>query len=249
MTAAPAEILRELAPTGVLRVAVNFGNPVLAHRDSDGTPGGISVDLAREIADRLGVAVRHVPFESAGAVCAALPGGGIDLMFLAIDPVRARDALFTAPYVVIEGSYLVRQASPYRSVADLDRAGVEIAVGDGAAYDLFLRRTLRHATLRRYPSSAAAIACFERDDLDAAAGIRQALVAHQAADRAVRVIEDSFTTIRQAAATPAGRPVARAWLHRTIEELKARGWIAARLAAHGQADAQVAPACERWPEF
>jgi polar amino acid transport system substrate-binding protein len=101
-----------------------------------------------------------VQFTAAGKVTDALKSGVWDVAFLAIEPARAAEIAFTAPYVLIEGTYMVRQDSPLKSIADVDRAGTRIAVGRGSAYDLFLTRTLKNATLVRAESGDAAIAQF-----------------------------------------------------------------------------------------
>ena len=138
-TSAPPEAVRELAPTGKLRAAINYGNPVLAQRDpATGQPRGISADLARELGKRLGVPVEFVTFDAAGKVFDALGSGAWDVAFLAIDPARAAEIDFTAPYVIIEGGYLVPVSSPLRAIGDVDREGVRIAVGNKSAYDLYL---------------------------------------------------------------------------------------------------------------
>ena len=158
-------IARAIAPSGTLRAAINLGNPVLAHRGADGAVSGVSVDLARALSDRIGVPLSLVPYDSAGAVSGAVESGAWDICFLAVDPKRAEGITFTAPYVVIEGSYLVPAASPIRSMEDVDRAGIRIAVGRGSAYDLHLTRAIRHATLERAATSPAAIALFAESGL------------------------------------------------------------------------------------
>jgi polar amino acid transport system substrate-binding protein len=236
------DVVRELAPGGALRAAINLGNPVLAQRDA-GTvePRGASVDLARELARRLGVPVELVTFDAAGKVFAALAAEAWDVAFLARDPARATEILFTPPYVVIEGTYLVRDGAPFRAVEDLDRPGVRIAVGRGAAYELVLTRTLAHSELVRADTSAAAVDLFLREGLDAAAGVRSPLVAFARAHPGVRVIEGRFTAIEQAVGTPRRRVAAGRWLSAVVEELKASGFVAAALARSGQQDAAVAP--------
>lgn len=154
MTEASTGILRELAPAGRVRATINLGNVVLAQKDSGtGALGGVSVDLARELARRLGVEAELFPFDTAGKAFAALQAGACDVGFLAIDPVRAADLAFTAPYVVIEGTYLVPEASPLREAGDVDRDGVRVAAGKNTAYDLYLTRSLQHARLAYAPSS------------------------------------------------------------------------------------------------
>lgn len=247
-TAADAIVVQQLAPSGTLRAAINFGNPVLAQRDPvGGDPRGVSVDLAREIARRLGVAVQFVPYDAAGKVFEALQSAAWDVAFLAIDPKRATEIEFTAPYVIIEGSYMVPQSSPLRTIADVDRPGVRVAVGNGSAYELFLSRTLQHAQLVRAPTGDQAIAQFLREGLDAAAGVKSPLQSF-AQDRAdLRVMEGRFMAIEQAVGMPKGRgspegaAAALLFLRTLVEDAKTSGFVAAGLAASGQHDAQVAP--------
>ena len=149
--APPAAAVRELAPSGTLRVAINFGNPILASKDAaSGEPRGVSVDLARELGRRLGVPVQLVTYTAAGKVVEGIRNKEWDIGYFAIDPVRAMDTDFTAAYVVIEGAYLVRQDSPIRKNEEVDRAGNRIVVGKGSAYDLYLTREIKQAALVRW---------------------------------------------------------------------------------------------------
>ena len=239
-------VLKDLAPTGKLRAAINYGNPVLAQRDpASADLRGVSVDLARELARRLGVEATLVPFDAAGKVFEAAKAGAWDVAFLAVDPVRAADIAFTAPYVLIEGTYMVPQASPLKTIADVDRDGLRIAVGRGSAYDLFLTRTIKKAELVRAPTSAGAVKLFVREGLEAAAGVKQPLVDYARTDPSVRVIEGRFMAIEQAMGTPRGRDAGLAYLDAFIEEMKASGFIAEALARSRQPDAVVAPAARR----
>ena len=236
------QVARELAPTGTLRAAINYGNPVLAQKTASGEPGGVSVELARELGKRLGVPVELVFFDAAGKVFEAVKAGAWDVAFLAIDPVRAAEITFTQPYVVIEGTYMVAQNSPVKAIEDVDREGLRVSVGQGSAYDLFLTRALKKATLVRAPTSAAAIELFAQGGgLDAAAGVKQPLVAFAAANPGFRVIEGRFMVIEQAMATPRGREGAHAYLRSFIDEMKASGMVAGALQRSNQPDATVAP--------
>src|SRR3954453_14718281 len=145
----PPEALKELAPTGKLRAAINYGNGVLAQKGADGESRGVSADLSRELAKRLGVPLEYVTFTAAGKAFEAAKENKVDVLFVAIEPVRAAEVEFTAPYVLIEGAYLVLKDSPAREPADLDQPGKRIAVGENSAYDLYLPRTLKHASLLR----------------------------------------------------------------------------------------------------
>jgi len=246
---APATIVRQLAPSGTLRAAINFGNPVLAQRDGPGgKPGGVTVELAHELGRRLGVPVTLVGYDAAGQVFAAAATAAWDVAFLAIDPNRATAVEFTAPYVIIEGAYMVPVASPLQTVADVDRAGVRIAVGTGSAYELYLTRTLRHAVLVHAPTGNDAIAQFQREGLEAAAGVRSPLQKFVQGQPGLRMIDGRFMAIEQAMGIPKGRgdnmdaERAAQFLRAFVEDMKASGLVAAALARSGQHDAQVAPA-------
>lgn len=242
MTGVPADVLRDLAPTGRVRATINLGNPVLAQRDAaTGALGGVSVELARELARRLGTEAELSPFDTAGKAFAALASGACDVGFLAVDPARAEALDFTAPYVLIEGTYLVPEGSPLRRVEDVDADGVRIAAGKNSAYDLHLSRALERARLVHAPSSQAAVDLFLAGETDAAAGVRQPLAAVAARRPGLRVMEGRFMGIEQAMTLPRGRAAGAAHLRRFIEEMKASGFVAAALARSGQGDAAVAP--------
>jgi polar amino acid transport system substrate-binding protein len=241
-TSAPPEAVKELAPTGKLRAAINYGNPVLAQRDATtGQPRGISVDLARELGVRLGVPVELVTFDAAGKVFDALGSGAWDVAFLAIEPARSAQIAFTAPYVVIEGTYLVPVNSPLRSIPDVDREGVRIAVGTKSAYDLYLSRTLKRAQIVRAPTSPAAVELFVKEKLEVAAGVKQPLVQFATGNPDFRVMDGRFMAIEQAMGTPRGRDAGAKYLREFVEEMKASGFVAAGLQRSGQGDASVAP--------
>jgi polar amino acid transport system substrate-binding protein len=240
--ASPSRLAAQLAPTGRLRAAINFGNSVLAQQDAaGGPPRGVSAELARELARRLGVGIDYVIFDAAGKVVEAGKAGLWDIAFLAVDPVRAAGIDFTAPYVVIEGVYLVPKDSGLHAVADVDRGGVRVAVAQGSAYDLYLTRALKHATLVRQPSGPEALELFVRDRLEAAAGVRQPIVAFAQAHPDTRLIPGRFMAIEQAMGTVKGREAGVAYLRSFIEEMKASGFVARALKASGQGDASVAP--------
>jgi polar amino acid transport system substrate-binding protein len=236
---APPDFVKDFAPTGTLRAAINHGNSVLVQRNAaTGALSGITVDLAHELARRLGLPLELVPFDAAGKVFEALKTNAWDIGFLAVEPVRAAEIDFTAPYVIIEGVYLVPKDSPLKSPADVDRAGVRISVNKGSAYDLFLTRSIKHAAIVR---SDDGVATFKKDRLEAAAGVKQPIVAYARTDPSVRVIEQRFMAINQAMGTPKGRAKAAQYLRGFVEEMKASGFVAGALKRSNQPDAQVAP--------
>ena len=130
MSKPDAAVLAQLAPGGKLRAAINFGNSVLAQKDpATGEPKGITPDLARELGRRLGVPVEFATYDAAGKVFDAVKTGAWDIAFVAIEPVRAAEIEFSAPYVIIEGTYMVPKDSSLKTIADVDKPGVRIAVG------------------------------------------------------------------------------------------------------------------------
>jgi polar amino acid transport system substrate-binding protein len=238
---APPEVIKDLAPTGTLRAAINAGNVVLVQKDASGVHG-VTVDLAGELARRLGTPIALTVYDAAGKVTDAVKKGEWDVAFLAIEPVRAAVIGFTAPYVIIEGTYMVSVDSPLKTIADVDRDGIRIAVATGSAYDLYLTRTLQHATLVRYPSPPLGFEGFLADKLDAAAGVRQFLNAFAKTRPDMRVMPEHFQEIREAMGTPLGRDAGLQYLKTFVEEMKASGFVAKSLARAGQADAVIAPA-------
>jgi polar amino acid transport system substrate-binding protein len=233
-----AEVLKELAPTGTLRASINLGNIVLANGAPD-NPGGVTPELARELAKRLGVPCALSCFDAAGKAFDALKAGKVDIVFLAIEPVRAAEIEFTAPYVIIEGCYAVLRDSPLKTPAEVDQPGIRIGVNVNSAYDLFLTRNLKHATLVRSEDGAES---FLQQKLEAAGGVKQALQQFIKANPNVRMIEPRFMEIRQAMGTAKGKLAGAAYLRAFIEEMKACGFVADALKRSGQHDATVAPA-------
>ncbi|WP_263225582.1 transporter substrate-binding domain-containing protein [Pseudomonas alabamensis] len=229
-------VLDELAPDQVLQVAINLGNPVLAQRGPDGEPQGVSVALAKALAEELGVRLQMRTFDAAGKVFVALEEGAWNLAFLAIEPVREAQIAFSEPYVLIEGTYLVRTQAPFQAVEELDQAGLRLAVGKGAAYDLYLSRTLEHAELVRAETSAGAVDLFIEQGLDAAAGVRQPLQKIADADPRYRVLDGAFTAIRQAMAVPRGCEQAAAYVREFVERQLRSGFVRGALLATGQTD-------------
>jgi polar amino acid transport system substrate-binding protein len=240
--AVPPDVLADLAPAGKLLAAINFGNPVLAQKDAaTAEPRGVSSDLARELGQRLGVPVEFVAYDTAGKVSDAVSSGEWSICFLANEPARAKEISFTAPYVVIEGTYLVRSDSPLQRIEDVDRQGIRIAVGQKTAYDLYLTRTVKHAELVRAPSSVAALDMFLETRLDVAAGVRQPLVRFAGSHPDLRVMDGRFMAIEQAMGVPLGRDAGARYLRDFVEEMKASGFVAEGLRRSGQGDAMVAP--------
>jgi polar amino acid transport system substrate-binding protein len=230
-----SDIVTDLAPAGVLRSALNLGNPVLV-QGTPTAPAGVAIGI--EVAARLGVPVEFRCFGAARESFAATVAGQADICFLAIEPARAADIAFTAPYVLIEGVYAVPRESPLATVADVDRAGVRIGVKHGSAYDLFLTRTLRHATIVRGTEGTDA---FVTGNLEAAAGVREPMTGFVAAHPEYRLIEGRFMEIPQAVGTAATRrPATTGFLRDLVEELKASGMVADALRRSGQT-APVAP--------
>jgi polar amino acid transport system substrate-binding protein len=241
--AAPA-LVAAFAPGGALRASINLGNPILAHADpATGEPGGVSVDLAREFARRLGVPLELVPFEKAADSVDAVRGERADVGFFAIDPARSAGLLFTAPYVLIEGSYLVPQASALTASEQVDRPGQRVSVGSGSAYDLFLSRELGQAQIVRLAGAGPALAAVRAGEVEVAAGIRQVLEGEARRAPGVRVLPGRFMVIQQAMGTPASRgAAAQALLAAFVENMKASGFVADALRRHRVEGAIVAPA-------
>ncbi len=219
-----------------LSIAINLGNAVLARTEADGRPGGITVLLAEKIAQALNANLTLLPYPTAGKVVDDASAGKWDIAFLAIDPKREETISFTAPYIAIQGTVLVANASRWQSVNEMDRAGVVINVGQGAAYDLFLSRTLKHAVLNRYPSSQHAVAAFLGGEGDMAAGVRQPLEQAAESHAGFRVLADNFTQINQAMCVPKTKTLLHEHLCRLLAQWQSDGTVASVIAANQLGD-------------
>lgn len=238
-----SSIIAAFTPTGRLRASINLGNPILANRDpATGEACGVSVDLAREFARRLGVEIELVVLDTAGKSVEAVKNEKADIGFFAIDPLRGEGILFTAPYVLIEGSYLVRSESPFLRNEDVDRAEHRVTVGKGSAYDLFLTRELKHAQILRAPSSPAVVDTFLAEGADIAAGVKQQLESDAQRLPGLRLLPGRFMVIEQAMGTPKSRgQQAVEVLAAFVEDMKQSGFVAQALRRHGIQGAAVAP--------
>ena len=237
----PAQAVKDLAPTGKLRAVINYGNPILAGKDAAGQPKGVSVDLARELARRLGVEAELVTVTSAGASVEALAKGQVDVGFFALDPARAATTAFTAAYIQIEGAYLVKNESPIKANEEVDREGIRVAVGNRSAYDLYLTREMKKAKLERAPTSPAVVDYFLANKLDVAAGVKQQLEMDAKRLGGLRLLPGRFMVINQAMGMARGKDEGAKYLTAFVEEMKASGFVAEALARHKIEGAIVAP--------
>jgi polar amino acid transport system substrate-binding protein len=226
----PPAALGELAPAGKLRAAINYGNAVLAVKDArTGELRGVTVEISRELGRRLAVPVELVGYDTVAGLMTGAKSGAWDVAFLAVDPARAADVAFTAPYMEVEVTYLVPAQSELRDVSEVDRAGVRIAVQEKNAADLFLSKELKHASLVRARDEAAVYGLLKSGTAEALASNKQRLLSAAYTNPAYRMLDGRFTTIPHAAAVPAGRSAAAQYLRRFLEELKASGFVARAL--------------------
>ena len=237
-----ADLLSAFAPTGRLRASINVGNPILAKREPGGSASGVSIDLARALAAQLAVELDLVIFESAGESVQAVTDEKADVGFFAIDPKRGQEIAFTDAYVLIEGYYLVPEASSIQTNDQVDQAGVRIAVGKGSAYDLYLQRTIQKAQLVQAPTSPAVFSFFVEKGLEVAAGVKQQLERDLPNFPGHRLLPERFMVIRQAMGLPKSRgEMAAAFLTDFVEAQKASGFVGKALQRHGISGATVAP--------
>jgi len=232
----------ELAPTGKLRIGINYGNFLLVNKDpASGEYRGIAVDLGREIGRRLGVPVDLVAFETAGKLADAAKAGAWDVAFLGNEPQRAGEIAFSPAYLEIEAGYLVPSGSPIRTIAEVDRVGVRVAVAAKSAYDLYLSRSLRHAQLVRAQGIDASYEIFVKDNLEVLSGLKPRLATDTAKLPGSRVLEGRFTAVQQSVGTPQGRPAGAKYLGDFAEDVKASGFVSASIARHAVRGVSVAP--------
>jgi polar amino acid transport system substrate-binding protein len=237
------ELLQTIAPTGKLRASINLGNPILANKNPEtGEPFGISIDLANAFAEKLGLEIELIVFDSAGKSVEAVTQEKADIGFFAVDPLRGEGIAFTAPYVLIEGAYLVKDESPIRSNDEVDVSNNRVVVGKGSAYDLFLTREIQSAQIVRAPTSPAVVSVFLEGGYEVAAGVRQQLESDATKVPGLRLLPGRFMVIQQAMGLPKNRgSIASRLLCDFVEEMKASGFIAQAMQRHGIQGASVAP--------
>jgi polar amino acid transport system substrate-binding protein len=230
----PQEVVSELAPTGVLRAAINMGNFLLVTgRTPSGDPEGVAPDMAREIASRLGVPVAYVPYARPGELADAAGTGVWDIGLIGAEPQRAEKIAFTPAYVEIEATYLVPAGSPLQSIADVDKPGVRIAVSARSAYDLWLARNIKHAeVIRSEGGGGAAFKQFVEDKMDALAGLRPGLLSDLEKLPGARILDGQFTAVQQAVGTARTNSAGAAFLRDFVEEAKKSGLVARLIERH-----------------
>ena len=237
------DIIAQLAPRGMLRAGINLSNFLLVTgRDAHGSPEGVSPDMARALAERLGVPLRLVPYASPGLLADAVGTDSWDIGLIGAEPQRAEKIAFTAAYAEIEATYLVPSGSPIATIADVDRPGVRIASTARAAYDLWLDRNITQATLLRANSIDDTFALFRDQGLEALAGLRPRLLKDVEALPDARILDGQFSAVQQAIGTARANAAAAAFLRDFVEEAKASGLVARLIAKHGVRGLSVAPA-------
>lgn len=236
------DVRTQLAPTGKLRVGLNFGNILLVTRGNAGAdPSGLVVDIARELGTRIGIPVQFVSYDRPGLLADAAKANEWDIAFLAIEPARAEMIDFSPAYVEIDASYLVRKSSPLRLLTDVDKNGVSVAVSKGSAYDLFLTRSLKGARLLRTQLTDSAVAELRAGKVDAVAGIKQMLLKYAETGDDLRIIDERFLAVQQAMGTPRGREAAAKYLASFVGDIKHSGFLANAMKKNDSRGLSIAP--------
>jgi polar amino acid transport system substrate-binding protein len=226
------DIVADLAPTGVLRAGINLSNVLLVtDKAANGDPVGVSPEMAAMIAERLGLPLELIPYDTPGEVADAIDNWDIGL--IAADPKRAETIAFTTAYVQVEATYLVPEDSPFQDIDDVDADGVQIAIAGRAAYDLFLDRHLKHAELKRGKGLVGAVALFREEKLDALAGLRPALLDNQKEFPGSRVLDGCYTTVQQAIGTRPQSKLAAEFLQAFVDETTGNGTVQGFIDKHG----------------
>ena len=237
----PAAARSELLSTGKLRVGLNHGNFLLVTPNTKADPRGVAPDIARELGRCLGVSVEFVNYDTAGGLADSVRTAAWDVAFLGAEPQRANEIAFTAAYLEIPSTYLVPAGSPIRSVDEVDRPGVRIAVADASAYGLYLDRTIKHATLVKTKGLDGSFDAFVRDKLEALAGLKPRLLTDVQKLPGARILDGQFAGVQQAIGTHKNREAAAKFLRTFVEDVKASGFVAQAISSNGAAGVSVAP--------
>jgi polar amino acid transport system substrate-binding protein len=242
----PSAIRADLAPTGKIRAAINYGNFILATKDkATGESKGVAVDLARELGQRLGVPIDIVAYDSVAVMGDAAPTNVWDIAFLGSDPAREALMSFTAAYLEIEATYLVPGASPLRTADEVDREGVRVSAPARANYELYLKRNLKRAQLVSTDGADAAFQALATGKVEALAGLKQALYGLMEKLPGSRMVDGRFMGVQQSIAVPKGRDAGLAYLRSVVEDAKASGLVARAIERTGARGVTVAPPAPR----
>jgi polar amino acid transport system substrate-binding protein len=227
------EVVSELAPTGVLRAGINMGNFLLVTgKTASRDPQGVAPDMAAEIARRLNVPVAYVKYERPSQLADAAGTNVWDIGLIGAEPQRAAKIMFTAAYCEIEATYLVPKGSALQTVADVDRVGVRITVRRGAAYDLWLERNIKHATVLRSDSADGPLNQFVSEGLEAYAALKPALLTDIEKVPGGRILPGNFMTVQQAIGTAKPNTAGAAFLSEFVAEAKRSGLVARLIEKH-----------------
>ncbi len=227
------DVKRELAPTGTLRVGINLSNFLLVTgKAANGDPVGVAPDMGAEIARRLGVPVSYVTYKTPGELADMAATNTWDIGLIGAEPQRAAKIAFSPAYCEIEATYIVPAGSPLKTLADVDAAGVRIAVTARAAYGLWLERNIKRATLVGTDTLDSATDRFLADKLEALAGLKPKLLSDITKIPGGKILDGHFMTVQQAIGTARTNTASAEWLRDFAEEAKASGLVAQLIAKH-----------------
>lgn len=228
-----AELVKELAPTGALRVGINLSNFLLVTgKAANGDPEGVSPDMGAEIARRLGVPVKYVCYKTPGELADAADRNEWDIGNIGAEPQRAEKIAFTTAYVEIEATYLVPAGSRLTTLGEVDRPGVTIACGARTAYGLWLERNIKQATIKWAEGLDASYDLFVNDKLDVLAGLKPKLLSEVKKLPGAKILDGRFMAVQQAIGTHRRNAAAAPWLQAFVDETKASGFVAGLIAKH-----------------
>jgi polar amino acid transport system substrate-binding protein len=237
----PSAARAELTPTGKLRAGINFQNQFLTTLGPNGEQGGVAVEFARELAQRLGVPLEIISYKSAGELADSVTTGAWEISVLGDEPERAKVIDFATPLTELEATYLVPAGSKIQSVGEVDRAGVRLVSPAKSAFDLYLARTIKNAQLIQIAGSKAAQEHFVKEKADALAGLKQGLTELARTLPGSRVLDGNFCVVRHTVGTPKGKPAAAAYLRELVEDVKASRLVTQWIEKSGVKGLSAAP--------
>jgi len=236
------QVRGQLAPNGILSASVYLGNFLLVTGQSpSGEPVGIAPDICRAIAERLGVELQLRGYKTQEEVVDSAASGQCGVALVGADPARAKLVTFTPAYVELEATYLVPANSSIMSIAQVDQPGIRIASFFKSAYDLWLQRNLKHATLVHADSVLASNELFVREKLDALAGLKTGLVSASLNIPGSRILDGQFTGIQQAIATKNSNHESIEFLSACVQDFISTGLVADLIKKYQVQGLSVAP--------
>ena len=231
------DIIKKIAPTGVLRVGVNMSNFLLVNsKDKLGVIDGVSPGIGKKLAKELNISFEIVQFANPGLLADAVDNNEWDIGNIASEKERGKTIDFSDPYVNIDANFLFREEDNFKNNNDIDQSGIQIAVFERSAYDLWLTENFKKAELIRVNSIEESHNLFKENKVNILAGLKPKLIDEMKKNNNYEMIQSPFTYIKQSIGIKKGNPEVLDFINKFISNIIKEGYIKSLLKQHNVQD-------------